>query len=177
MKTLLAILLLAAPAFAQTQDSAAAARSAAGCGPEAVEFDVKVDKAQHSLAQPVTGKAAVVVLEQEKYDPGFKIGAVTTRVGIDGAWVGANHGSSFLTFQVGPGEHRICAQWQSSLKRISKLASAATLVAEAGQTYFFETRVDERTHDHPAVRIEPLDPAEAQLLLASAGQSDSHPKK
>lgn len=177
MKTVLAVLLLAGPAFAQTQDPAAAARSAAGCGPQEVQFDVKIDKTQHAPAPPSSGKALVIVLEQEKSDPGFKIGAVTTRVGLDGSWVGANHGSSFLAFQVDPGEHRVCAQWQSALKRISLLASAATLLAEAGQTYFFETRVDERTHDRPAVRIEPLDPAEAQLLLASAGQSVSHPKK
>jgi hypothetical protein len=179
MKTALIAVLLAMPtvASAQAQDQAAAARAAGGCGPEQVEFDVKTDKTQHAPAQPDPGKALVVVLEHEKSDPGFKIGAVTTRIGLDGAWVGANHGASFLAFPVDPGDHRVCAQWQSTFKRYSKLASAASLYAEAGQIYYFETRVDERSHDQPAVRIDPLDPAEAQILLATAAQSVSHPKK
>jgi hypothetical protein len=177
MKNMLLFLLFVIPIVAQAQDPASAARSAAGCGPEEVEFDVKTDKTQHAAPQPQAGKALVVVLEQEKSDVGFKIGAVTTRIGLDGAWVGANHGSSYLAFPVDPGDHRICAEWQSTFKRLSKLASAASLTAEAGQTYFFETRVDERTHDRPAVRIDPLDPAEAQILLASSSLSFSHPKK
>lgn len=177
MKIFLVALLFAMPPIAQAQDPAAAARAAGGCGPDQTEFDVKVDKTQHEPGQPAPGKALLVVLEEEKFDAGFKIGAVTTRIGLDGAWMGANHGASFTAFSVDPGDHRVCAQWQSTFKRFSKLAAAASVSVEAGQIYYFETRVNERTHDQPAVRIDPVDPAEAQILLASAGQSVSHPKK
>jgi hypothetical protein len=58
--------LLTLPVFAQ--DRAAAARAAAGCGPDKVQFDVKTDKQQHSESQPEGGKALVYVFENEKRD-------------------------------------------------------------------------------------------------------------
>src|SRR4029077_7511834 len=103
-KLFLATLLFASPLFAQ--NSPTDARIAAGCGPDNVQFDVKVDKNQHPTPQPEAGKAIVYVFEKEISDAlAFKIGAVTTRVGLDGAWVGANHGESYFTFPVDPGDH------------------------------------------------------------------------
>lgn len=168
--------MLAVPVHAQ--DQAAAARTAAGCGADNVQFNVKTDKSQHPQGQVPAGKALVYVFEVEKTDAAaFKIGAVTIRVGLDGQWVGANHGNTYFYFQVAPGDHSICANWQSSIGRVAKLASAISLTAEAGQVYYVLTKVDERSHDNPAVWIEPLDPAEAKLLIASASLSNSHPKK
>jgi hypothetical protein len=43
------------PAIAQ--DQAATARTAAGCGPSQVQFDVKLDDTLHVLAQPEASKA------------------------------------------------------------------------------------------------------------------------
>jgi len=177
MKNLMVLFLLAVltmPVFAQDQ---AAARAAAGCGPDNVEFDVKTDKKQHSEMTPEVGKALVYVFEEERLDPGFVIGAVTTRIGLDGQWVGANHGKSHFAFPVDPGDHNLCTGWQSSLGFRSKLASAASLTAEAGKVYYFQTKVDEREHDRPAVKLEAVDPAEGKLLLAESSQSTSHPKK
>jgi hypothetical protein len=91
--------------------------------------------------------------------------------------VGANHGNTYFYFPVDPGDHSLCANWQSTLGRISKLASAVSLTAETGQVYYFLTKVDERSHDNPAVWMEAVDPAEAKLLIASASLSDFHPKK
>jgi hypothetical protein len=178
MKSLFALFLLAVltvPAFAQ--DQAAAARAAAGCGPAKVEFDVKTDKSQHSEATPEAGKALVYVFEEERQDPGLVIGAVTTRIGLDGQWVGANHGKSHFYFSVNPGEHNLCASWQSSLGIRSKLASAASLTAEAGKVYYFRAKVEERKEERSALKMELIDPAEGKLLLADSSLSDSHPKK
>ncbi len=159
------------PAFAQDQ-------AAAGCGPDKVHFEVKTDKRQHSEDLPEAGKALVYVFEEEKQDPGsLPLLAATTRIGLDGQWVGANHGKSHLFFSVDPGDHNLCASWQSSLKTFSKLASAASLTAEPGKVYFFETKVDERSYDQPAMKIESIDPAEGKLLLATTSLSRSHPKK
>ncbi len=181
MKSTLALflfLMFAIPMLAQDQ---AAALGAGGCGPEKTEFDVKTDKNQHPNAQPEPGKALVYVFEEEETDQGsFKVLSVTTRIGLDGQWVGANHGESYFFFSVDPGNHDLCAQWQSSLKRYSKLASAATLTAEAGQVYYFQTKVDERdeTREHPyAVRLKAVDPAEGQLRVGSSSFSTSQPKK
>ena len=179
MKSLLAVLLFAMPMIArgqETQDAATLAR-AAGCGPSEVEFNVKTDKNQHPAPKPETGKAMVYVFDTIKLDPGIVIGNVTLRIGLDGSWMGANHGDSYFYFPVDPGEHHICAQWQSSLEIRSKLASAASLTAEAGQVYYFRAIADARTHDRGAVRLEELDPAEALLLTGSSAFSTSHPKK
>ena len=36
-------------------------------------------------------------------------------VGVDGVWVGPTHGDSYLYFAVAPGEHHLCASWQSAV--------------------------------------------------------------
>src|SRR6202042_3574096 len=109
---------LALPGLAQ--DQAAAARAAAGCGPKQVQFDVTTDKKQHTEGRPEAGKALVYVFEDERRDPNQVFGSVSTRVGVDGQWVGATHGKSYFFFSVDPGNHALCANWQSSLKMYSK---------------------------------------------------------
>jgi hypothetical protein len=179
MKNIFALLLFAlliVPVFAQNQ--AAAARAAAGCGPDKVQFDVETDKHQHSGSQPESGKALIYVFENQKRDrDALPILNVTTRIGLDGQWVGANHGKSYFFFSADPGNHDLCTSWQSSLTVYSKLASAASLTTEAGKVYYFQTTVDQRDHHQPDVRIEPVDPAEAKLLLAASSRSTSHSKK
>jgi hypothetical protein len=179
MKSLLVVSLFAmfaVPVFAQ--DQAASARAAAGCGADNVQYDVKTDKSQHPQGQVPEGKALVYVFEEEKTDANaVKIGAVTIRVGLDGQWVGANHGNTYFYFPVDLGDHNLCANWQSAIGRRSKLASAVSLTAEAGQVYYFHTKVDERSHDNPEVWMEAIDPAEGKLLMASASLSNFHPKK
>jgi hypothetical protein len=171
---LLLFALLTSPVFAQDKT----ARTAAGCGSDKVQFELKTDKHQNSEAQPESGKALVYVFEVEKRDTdALPVLNVTIRIGLDGQWVGANHGKSYFFFSAAPGDHDLCASWQSSLKTYSKLASAASLTAEAGKVYYFQTTVDQRSHRQPAVRIEPVDPAEARLLLADSSLSSSHPKK
>ena len=76
------------------------------------------------------------------------IGTVTTRVGLDGNWVGANHGQSYISFAAEPGEHRVCADWQSSLKGLQKPSGAANLTVEAGKTYYYRSDVTIRWTDH-----------------------------
>ena len=106
MKSMLVVSLLtmlAVPVVAQ--DQATAARSAAGCGGDNVQFDVKTDKSRHPQGQVPPGKALVYVFEVERTDAqAFKIGAVTMRIGLDGQWVGANHGNTYFYFPVDPGD-------------------------------------------------------------------------
>jgi hypothetical protein len=178
-RILLGVLLFAMPMIAHGQDAqdAATLARAAGCGPSNVEFNVKTDKNPHPAAQQETNKALVYVFGTVKLDSGLVFGNITVRIGLDGDWMGANHGDSYFYFAVDPGDHHICAQWQSRFERFSKLASAASLTAQAGQVYYFRAIADARSNEPGAIRLEPLDPAEALLLTASSAYSTSHPKK
>jgi len=176
-KNIFLALVLAAPAFAQNQ--AADLRTAAGCGPTKTRFDVKTDKNQHAVTQPESGKALVYVIVEEKSDPhAMQIGDVTTRVGLDGNWVGANHGRSYVSFAVEPGEHRVCTDWQSSFKAVQKLSGAADLTAEAGRTYYYRMEVTIPWKDHAAqVRLKAVDEAEGLLLVSKSASSTWKVKK
>ena len=177
-KPTLILLLLAfsaLPVFGQSQ--ADAARAAAGCGPELIDFAVKTDKKQHPAPGPAAGKSMVFIIEELKTnDLGFALGGVTTRVGIDGQWVGANKSDSYFFLAIEPGEHRLCSGWQSSLKRYSQLQTALTFTAEAGRSYYFRILIyaEETDKRIPRLKLEALDPAEAQLRIAVSGLSTSH---
>jgi hypothetical protein len=177
-KLLFVFLLVASPVFAQ--DQTADARAAAGCGPANVEFSVKTNKSQHPLPQPEAGKAMIYILEEVKTDDlGFRLGGIILRLGLNGSWIGATNSQSYLFFPVDPGDHHICANWQSSIEGRSKLGSAVSLTAEAGKVYFFRAKVYAITdHDHPlSMKLEAIDPAEAQFQISNFALSTSHPKK
>ena len=178
IRLILVVLFLTSPLFAQ--DDAAAARAAAGCGSEQVNFTVKADKKQHPAPQPEGGKGLVYVFaDVTPGNYGDGVLGITTRVGLDGAWVGANSSHSYFFFAVSPGDHRLCTNWQSSVGWRSKVAKAVTLTAEAGKIYYFRTKMlptSERQNE-VIMKLEPLDPAEGQLLIASSSLSTSQPKK
>lgn len=169
-KLTLMLLVFVAPALGQTETTDL--RAASGCGPATIHFDVKVDKKQHAVTQPDAGKALVYVIQQGRPLGGDS--AVTTRVGLDGNWVGANHGESSLAFEVNPGDHQVCVDWQSSLKGRQRLGQAAQLTAEAGKTYYFRAEVvmSQATEAHDELlRLGTVDKAEGALLLSKVGQS------
>lgn len=165
---------------APKEDQALAARAAAGCGPSNVRFDVKTDKEQHPVSKPEAGKALVYLLHVESQDGGvIDKGWVTSRVGIDGTWVGANHGKSYFFLSVDPGDHAACTDWQSTVKTYSRQSAAMNFHAEAGKVYYIRTTVIEITHLQrtPSMRIELIDGAEGQLLISSSALSIASPKK
>jgi hypothetical protein len=136
MQFMLAVLLLISPIFAQ--DQAAAARAAAGCGSNEVQFELKTDKNKHPMAVPESGKAIVYIFQSAKRNSNLAyLGSVTTRVGIDGVWVGANKDNSYFLTVIEPGDHRICTNVQTKFPRFSKAGSAVSLTAEAGKIYYF----------------------------------------
>jgi hypothetical protein len=174
----LLLLVCAAPVIAQ--DRSTDLRAAAGCGPTATEFSVKVDKNQHVVTQPQPGKALVYVIAEENPDDSYNIGDITTRVGLDGTWVGANYGESYLSFPLVPGEHHVCVDWQSSLASRQQLSGAAELTAEAGKTYYFRTRIlpsGLAGGRREELWLKQVDSAEGLLLLSKAAQSTWKEKK
>ena len=64
IKTLLVVLLIAGPVWAQEQ--AADALATAGCGPNKVEFEVKKDKKQHPTGQVEPGRHSFTYLAMKR---------------------------------------------------------------------------------------------------------------
>jgi hypothetical protein len=107
---------------------------------------------------------------------------VTARIGLDGAWVGANHGDSWFSFLAEPGEHHLCANWQPAALVEgfvpAKLVSPAGFRAEAGNVYYFRVRIEAPDlKQGPLIDMEPVSKDEAEFLIASYPFSTSHPKK
>jgi hypothetical protein len=176
-KYLLLAALLMMAGMLSAQEQATDPRTEAGCGPASLKLDVKTNKKQHDQVQPESGKALVYVFSEYVSDPHYQtIGHVTTRIGMDGNWMGASHESSYLSFPADPGTHRICSDVQSIFAPKS-LSAAADLNAEAGKIYYFRVVVKELHTEPIHMFVSPVDEAEGQLMLSNSALSISHPKK
>jgi hypothetical protein len=179
MKATVAILFfsslrLASTAFAQNASTITAVAS--GCGTVDIKFDVKTEKSQHPSAQPEPGKAVIYFVED---DTQFQSRPLPiTRIGLNGNWVGANHGNSYFYLTVEPGEHHLCANWQSFVGFGAHHQSAAAhFTAEAGQSYYFTVKNTWlREVMIMKMALEPLDSDEGQLLASRFAFSSSHAK-
>lgn len=170
-------MLLSSPTFAQSAISSPVIPEA--CGPN-VEFAVKADRTQHSLALPEAGKALVCFIEEYKVGPGA-IFTPTVRLALDGKWVGANRGGSYFSFSAAPGDHHLCASWQSRSAEISSQYSLMGFTAEAGKVYFFKIAprpgAYEDQGDAWSKDLSPVNADEAKYLISTLPLSLSHPKK
>jgi hypothetical protein len=165
------VLLLAASAFAQ-KDSAAVA---AACGPKNETFEVKRDETQHTIAHPEPGKARVYFV-QDIGEVKCLGGCWTTKMGLDGAWVGANQHNSYFSVSVEAGEHHLCANLQSHVGWIGRMVALKHFTAEVGEVYYFRTRVIGSTSQE-LFDLDPIDSDQAKYLIASYPLSVSHPKQ
>lgn len=178
MRIALAFLFLASSVY--PQNTPVSSSPAFSCGPNQVKFDVKLDKAQHTLAQPETGKALVYVIEVFQR-PAGELLTPTIRVGLNGAWVGANHGNSYFSFSVDSGEQHLCTNWQSSIGQLASQHSLTSFTAEAGKTYFFRVQThvesDGRGSGVWSIDLQPINADEGKYLIASSPLSVSKAQK
>lgn len=174
MKSIPLVAFLLLSSIAITQDTNAVTAAKAACGqPEdtfsAKEIQPQPDAPSLNTSSPTAGKAQVYIIEaQDKI--GFCIGCdVTAKVGLDGSWIGATRGNSFLSVVVDPGEHHLCTTWQSLRSDLSRKTALNGFAAEAGKTYFFRIRVTLETEHTPAsFLLDPVNSDEGRLLLASS---------
>jgi hypothetical protein len=102
--------------------------------------------------------------------------AITYRWGVDGVWVGATKPSGYFFAPVAAGDHHLCAQRQSIFSNNAKEAAALSFTAEPGKSYYFRIHYPKREDSAVLFRLEPVDPAEAQILISKESLSESHPK-
>jgi hypothetical protein len=176
MKAALFALLFATSAVAQNPPAALPP----ACGPEDVGFKVKLDNAQHTLAQPEAGKALVYFIQDD--GPYGNHQHYTMRIGLDGAWAGAYKQNSYFAVSLGPGEHHICANVQSDRypDRLQwGLLSLVHFSAEPGKVYFFHTQFLAGLPGpaDPYLVLDPVDSDEAAYLIAISPMSVSYPYK
>jgi hypothetical protein len=110
------------------------------CGDAKTQLDVKTEKSAPLPAPPQAGKAQLVFIGLvDGSAAGGCIGCnaiSTTRIGLDGSWVGAVKGGSYFTVDIAPGEHHLCAYWKSFAASRGKNISVAPFSAEAGKVYY-----------------------------------------
>jgi hypothetical protein len=176
MKVVLCVLLLftvscAVATFGQ-EDPLSAAMAA--CGPAQDHLKVTADPAKQVLTQPEPGKALLFIVQDNGFYNHIVGSGVTYKVGADGAWVGGiNRHSPYLAISLAPGEHHLCANWQSHLFAdiASKAVTLAHLDAQPDKTYYFRIRQWE-SQTQVYVDLDSIDSDEGKLLIAA-----SHSKK
>jgi hypothetical protein len=172
MRFALVVAFLTSVAFAADSTAITSA-----CGSGSTKFDVTTEQ-KASPPSLQEGKALVYVIEVFER-PSNQLAKPTTKVGLDGSWVGANRDNSYIAFPVEPGDHHLCVTWQSAFKSLSKKVGLASFSAEAGKTYYFRTRITQQGDDNLwfTFDFDPVNSDQAQSLIASSPMSTSHSKK
>jgi hypothetical protein len=172
MKLVGALVLAITLAFAK-RSSAATLPDA--CGDDKTTFDVKVQKDQPAPALPDAVNAQIVFIE--KFDNvGLCVGCeVTTRVGVDGKWVGADRGNSYFSYTVTPAEHHLCVNWQGVQGH-----GPASFKAEPGKVYYFAINVKIRQDQsgmEQHLDLAALNESEGKYLVKNSALAAATPKK
>jgi len=167
MRIFVVAVLLTASALAQK----APAPLTAACGPNNVSFKVSLNESQHDVATPEPGKALVYFI----HDAGtnWTVRYPTVKVAVDGNWVGANHGNSYFSASVDPGEHHLCVTLQSSAVSGLELAHFTTA---ADTVYYYRTRLFVAS-GISMLELAPIDTDQVKYLVASFPLAVASPKK
>ena len=168
---LFVIFLLASASWAQTNIPLSQPEDA--CGPANVNFNVKFDYQGQHLPTHDSSKALVYFVQTQDVSV---INKFIVRVAVDGAWVGANHANSYFFTALVPGEHHLCARWQSKFAG-AQLITLNDLDAQAGKTYYFRIRITGGPGGVFSFDLLKTNPDEARLLIERSPYSISQPKK
>ena len=177
MKAILTILVLGATSLSCAQQNAAKAGATPACGPDQQKFDVTASKNQSAPVEPDLGKALIYIIQDDSHFDSRP--RPTTRVGVDGNWIGATHSNSYVRAALDPGEHHLCTSWQGFVGiATGTTVTAMHFTAEAGKSYYFRVK-DKFIRDHgPAdMELSAVDIDEGELLISKAALSSSQPKK
>ncbi len=125
----LGVALLAVPARAKADALPAA------CGADTTQY--KVSHIRPDAPPTAPAGQALVVLIQKPTGEEFSSEPIL-RLAVDGTWVGAVKGRSYIAIPVSPGSHKLCVSRQSSFDDEKANLSTAPLNAQAGAVYYYE---------------------------------------
>ncbi len=143
------------------------------CGPANVDFNAKFDYQGQHLPGYDPSKALAYFVQTQNVRV---INDFSVRVAVHGAWVGANHGDSYFFSSVEPGQHHLCARWQSKFAR-AQIIALNNLDAEAGKTYYFRIKIAGGDRGAFSFDLLKTNTDEARLLIERSPYSISQPKK
>ncbi|MHB8303477.1 MAG: hypothetical protein ACYDC6_11660 [Acidobacteriaceae bacterium] len=158
---------LSLTSYAAAQNAPTVKQAESACGPSHVNFHVDENANRHPLAPVIAGKAQVYLIE-DWVPLGVPAGAPKpiVRVGMDGQWIGADKGDSYLFFAVGPGERHLCVNWQPGFLAPPHSTTALyAFDAKPHKIYFFRARMPDLPNGS-GILLEPLNIDEALLLIA-----------
>ena len=149
-------------------------RVATACGPAEVNFKVSLDRSQPGPVLPEAGKVMVYFIHDSGARSVSLMAYPTTKYGVDGNWVGANHGNSWFAVGVAPGEHHVCTTLQSSF--LDQRVELARFTAEAGKSYYFRTQLV-TSGSVELLELEQIDSDEAGYLFSEFPMATATPKR
>jgi hypothetical protein len=153
----------------------------AACGDEKTTFNVSRGDVGEQSDSLEAGKAKVYIIELFNLQDKGKFGRPTVRHGLDGAWLGATQGFTYISAVIEPGTHHLCSRWQSSLESRTERISLNNFDAVAGKRYYFRAQISvdgaERGGGPTLIDLQPVSEDEGRFLISEAAQSVSKPKK
>ena len=152
----------------------------AACGDEKTTFAVSRGDVRDRVEAPEPGKATVYIVELYNLNDKGRFNRPTVRHGLDGAWIGATQGFTYVSASVDPGTHHLCSRWQSHLGALSSQVSLYNFDAAPGRRYYFRVHIEVQGSSGgegpTSLDLEPVSEDEGRFLVSEAAQSVSHPK-
>jgi hypothetical protein len=110
------------------------------CGKDDVKFEAHPVSALIPTPAPADGKAHIVFIQSTVLQGGSSVfgrSNFTTRLGIDGVWVGAAASNTFFEVDVAPGERHLCVSVQGIGSAAERMVAADSFTAEGDKFYYF----------------------------------------
>jgi hypothetical protein len=155
----IALALIGATMALFAKDPSVGGAAASACGPMNATFDVQKDSSPQPILKPDPGRALVYVVQEDC--AGW--GCPSSKVVVDGAWVGVNLNKSYFSFPVNPGVHHVCATLQSRSSIEARFVGLLHFTAEPGAIYYLRTRLLYSGPGIVAVDLEAIEQGSGQL--------------
>ncbi|HEX6772347.1 MAG TPA: hypothetical protein VF126_10005 [Acidobacteriaceae bacterium] len=97
--------------------------------------------------------------------------------GLDGRWIGATQGFTYVTAGIDPGEHHLCSRGQSHFGKLSDQVSLYNFTAEPDKIYYVRAQISVMGDNYVlSMDLEPVSSDEGRYLISQAARSLSKPK-
>jgi hypothetical protein len=159
------------PAAAQNATPAANSPLAA-CGDDRTIFEVSRGEMKDRLDPPESGKATLYIVEFYGLGDTGRMSRPLLKHGLDGEWIGATQGITYVSASIAPGEHHLCSMWQEHGNPWHS-TSLYNFHADAGKRYYFRALIDDKAY---YVDLQPVSDDEGRLVVSQAARSISRPR-